>query len=186
MSSLPASLLIDVNASERASSNAYARSSPPTADQPRLRHSSESLQGSALLSRLGLSGEYFPAVESANQIGGALDAELAQRCGRQARAVPLVANDDHAQVCAVCLGNMVRSGGVQPPLQDVAVDDQRPRQFPIALPLLDRTCIDHQAPAATSDARLAGSTRSRPDRTSSSRTSTAARPTMTILQSQTS
>jgi hypothetical protein len=125
MSSLPASLLIDVNASERASSNAYTRSSPPTADQPR--------QGSALLSRLGLSGEYFPAVESANQIGGALDAELAQRCGRQARAVPLVANDDHAQVCAVCLGNMVRSGGVQPPLQDVAVDDQRPRQFPIAL-----------------------------------------------------
>ena len=74
---------------------------------------------------LGLSGESFPGLESANEIGGAFDAELAQRRGRRLELY-LVADDDHAQVCAVCLGNVVRAGWVQPPLQDIAVDDQRP------------------------------------------------------------
>ena len=39
-----------------------------------------------------------------------------------ARLELYVADDDHAQVCTVCLGNVVWAGGVQPPLQDVAVD----------------------------------------------------------------
>jgi hypothetical protein len=38
----------------------------------------------------------------------------------------------------------VRRGGVQPPLQDVAVDHHRARQLAVADPLLDRTRVDHE------------------------------------------
>ena len=112
-SSLLASPLIDVNASGRASSNASTRSSRAIGEQPSLnifRHTARHHQrrarrgihrrsthrdttakgvGSAFYRiDLGLSGESFPGLESANEIGGAFDAELAQRRGRQARAVP--------------------------------------------------------------------------------------------------
>jgi hypothetical protein len=40
------------------------------------------------------------------------------------------------------LRNVVRARGVEPPLQNVAVDDHRPRQLPIATPLFDGPGVD--------------------------------------------
>lgn len=85
-----------------------------------------------------------PRLVTTHQVGGSVQAEAAQGVGHQARAVALVADHDHAKVRGGRLGDPVRAGRVEPPLQHVAVDDHRPGQLAVAETLLDRAGVDHE------------------------------------------
>ena len=63
------------------------------------------------------------ALEAVDQVGGASEAERSKRGRGETRAVPLVAHDDDPPVVSR-LGDSARHLGVEPPLQDVAVDHQ--------------------------------------------------------------
>ena len=85
-----------------------------------------------------------PGLESTGQIDGSLESELAQRGRCQTRAVALVADHDDAYAGIGDLGYVMRAGGVESPLEHVAVNDQRSRQVPVTLSLFDRTGVDDQ------------------------------------------
>ncbi|MEZ5168962.1 MAG: hypothetical protein R2695_21650 [Acidimicrobiales bacterium] len=88
------------------------------------------------------SPECHPCLESADEVGGTVEAELAECCGGEAGLVALVADDHDPGVVAVDLDDVVRADGVEAPFEHVAIDDDRGRQLAIACALFDRADVD--------------------------------------------
>ena len=70
--------------------------------------------------------------------------ELTQGCCGKAGAVPLVADEDDALLWACQLRDVVVTGRVQPPLQDVAVNNHGSGQLAVALALLHGADVNQQ------------------------------------------
>ncbi len=86
-------------------------------------------------------------LEAAVEVGGPPQPEPLEAEGGQARGVALVAHHHDLAVRVVRLGQPVGRRGVEAPLEDVAVDDQRPLQLAVPRPLLDRADVDDQSAA---------------------------------------
>lgn len=69
----------------------------------------------------------------------------------QARGESLVADEHDLLVGSRHLGDAVRAGGIEAPLQDVAVDDDRPGQVSVAAALLDGPDVDDEGPPLSQD-----------------------------------
>jgi hypothetical protein len=69
---------------------------------------------------------------------------LLQRRGGEAGRVPLVAHDHDLAVVVGRLGDPVRRGRVESPLEHVAIDDDGAGHLPVALALRDRSDVDHE------------------------------------------
>src|SRR4029453_7778711 len=85
-----------------------------------------------------------PGLEAADDVGGAVDAELLEGRGGEARGVALGADDDDRHV----VGRQREAGvarRVEAPLEDVALDDQRARDVALLGPLRGRTDVDEDA-----------------------------------------
>src|SRR3954447_24087115 len=83
-------------------------------------------------------------------------AERLQRCGSEARGVALVADEDHLQVVRRDVEAGVTRRG-EPPLEHVAVDDEGPRQPPLAVPVDLRADVDQDGSSLLGDEGLAWS-----------------------------
>src|SRR4051812_21918646 len=68
-----------------------------------------------------------PALDPVDHVGG-VEPEVAQRARGQRRAVALPADDDDPR-SPLGFRDAAGAGGVEPPLQDRPVDDDRPRQL---------------------------------------------------------
>ena len=112
------------------------------------------------------------SLEAADEVGRPVQAQLAQRDRREAGGVALVADHHDPQIVAGRLGQPVVALRVEPPLQLVALHDQRARDGAVALP--QRRVADvHQQPArGCTAAASSGPIRSSPWRASSSSSST--------------
>jgi hypothetical protein len=91
-----------------------------------------------------LLGVVQPRLVAANKVGGVGQAEPLQGVRRKAGAVTLVAHDHDPPLGLVGDRQPVGTGRVQPPLEDVAVDDHGARQLAVAVALLDGTDVDDQ------------------------------------------
>ncbi len=100
----------------------------------------------------------LPRLESARQVGGTVHAELLQGGGGQARGVALRAEHDDLQVVA---GDRQprRAGGVEAPLQHVALDDHSAGDLALGGALRGRADV-HQDGAGPH--RLVGLRRAQP------------------------
>jgi hypothetical protein len=85
----------------------------------------------------------LPRPEPAGQVGGVVQAQILQRRRGQTRAVALRADDDPGDVVVDRLRYARGRGGVQPPLQVVALDHQRIGQLALLGALPARTGV-HQ------------------------------------------
>jgi hypothetical protein len=81
-------------------------------------------------------------VETADDVRGPVAAEPLQADRGQARGVALQAQDDDLQVVSGCRQPRL-AGRVEPPLQHVALDDQRTRNLALGSALPFRTDV-HQ------------------------------------------
>jgi len=81
---------------------------------------------------------------AADQVGGTVQPQVSEACGGEAGAETLIADQDNALVVSSYVGCAVWAGWVEPPLQHVAVDDNRARQFGIAEALLAGTYVNNQ------------------------------------------
>jgi Domain of unknown function (DUF222) len=91
----------------------------------------------------------IPAVE----VGGTVNSQLLQRCGRQARGIPLVTYQNDPGVVRRDVEPRIR-GRVEPPLQHVAVDDERAGDLALGTPVDLRADVDEQRTTARGVERL--------------------------------
>jgi hypothetical protein len=94
-------------------------------------------------------------LEAADEIGGPLHPKPTQGGGGQTRAEPFVAHHDHYPVSAGFV-NAVRARRVEPPLQYVAVDNDRAWQVTVALALLDWPDVHDQRTRSHGNGQLVG------------------------------
>ena len=85
-----------------------------------------------------------PGDEAAGQIGSIEEAEVLQGRRRQARSIALGAHEDDLLIVSGHLGKPVRTARIEPPLENVAIDDQRARQLTVPTPHLDGSDVDQQ------------------------------------------
>ncbi len=85
-----------------------------------------------------------PSLKAADQISRPTQTELPKSRGGEAGAVALVADDDDAPTRIGRLWEPIRAAGVEPPFEDVAIDDQRTWQSAVAFALAGRPDIDDQ------------------------------------------
>jgi hypothetical protein len=82
-------------------------------------------------------------LKSTYEVSRPAQTKLAE-CGRgKTGAVALVADEDVANVGISCDGQVIRRGGVESPLKNITVDDDRARQLATSLPLLQWADVDH-------------------------------------------
>src|SRR5438552_9076918 len=84
-----------------------------------------------------------PRLVPAGEVGGPAQTELLERDRRQGRGVPLVADEDDAPPVAGP-PDAVGAGGIETPLEHVAVDPAGARQLSVPPALLDGADVDHQ------------------------------------------
>src|SRR5439155_5252240 len=92
-----------------------------------------------------LGGDEQP-LEASVEVGGPGEAQLLERKGGKARGVALVADQDDRLIRAGDLGEAVRRGRVEPPLEHVAVHDDGAGKLAVAGALLDRPDVHDQRP----------------------------------------
>jgi hypothetical protein len=63
---------------------------------------------------------------------------------REARAVALIADDDDPLNGVDGDRQPVGAGRIEPPLQNVSVNDDRPRKLTVAVSLVDRSCVNNE------------------------------------------
>ena len=83
-----------------------------------------------------------PGLEATHHVGRAQQPELLQGSGREARRVALRAQHDHPHVVAGGLGKPCRAGGVEPPLEHVALDQQGSGHLALEGALRGRADVD--------------------------------------------
>ena len=86
----------------------------------------------------------MPCPESTRQIGSVGQPEILERCRSQARRVALRADDDHPDLMVAGLGDAPCRGGIEPPLEHVALHDSRTRDGPFTTTLLARTDVEQE------------------------------------------
>ncbi len=129
---------------------------PPLVRQARARVRGRGLSGVRAGFRFGLHREprRGPGAEAAVEVGGVTESEVLERRGREARLVPLVADDDDREVVVTGLGRPVGARRVEAPLEDVAVDHERAGDTALAPALLDRTDVDEERAGALCGERV--------------------------------
>lgn len=83
-----------------------------------------------------------PRLVATDQVGCVHQTQDLKGVGGQARAVPLMAHDHDATVAVVSDRESMRAGGVEPPLQDGAIDHDRVGQVTVPFALVDRPDVD--------------------------------------------
>ena len=73
-----------------------------------------------------------------------MEAQVPEGGGGQAGAVALVADDDDTAVVARGLGDVVGTGGIEPPLEGVAIHHHGPRQLAVTPAVLGAADVHHQ------------------------------------------
>jgi hypothetical protein len=64
-------------------------------------------------------------------------------CG-EAGAVALIADDDDPPSGVVSDREPVGAGRIEPPLENVSVNDDRSREISVAVSLIDRSCVNNK------------------------------------------
>ena len=91
---------------------------------------------------IGTTGE--PLLVPADQISGPVKPEVLEDRRCEAGGVPLVADEDDALVVTADGIDAVRARRIESPLEHVAVDHDRTREFTVALALVDRADVDDE------------------------------------------
>ena len=95
-----------------------------------------------------------PILKATDDVSG-VTSEKPQRGRRKARRIPLIADDNdlllvaHGCILEVALW-------IQPPFQDIPIDDERARNQPVAFALFERSYINKDCPGSRCVAGLAG------------------------------
>lgn len=82
-----------------------------------------------------------PPLIPADEVGGPVQSEVLKRGRGKARAVALIAYDNDALVVIGDFAEPMRAGGIESPFQNVSIDDDRSRQFPVSTTLFDRPYV---------------------------------------------
>ncbi len=72
------------------------------------------------------------------------ETKVLERGRGEAGGVALVADCDNDPISVRHLGDVMRRGGIETPLEDVPVYDERTRDGTVALSLLDRPSVNEQ------------------------------------------
>ena len=89
-----------------------------------------------------------PRLEATDEIGCPVQSDVAKQRGGKAGLVALVADDHDASVILDQVGDVVLTGRVESPLQDVAVDDERAWKLAVSGALFDGADVDDQRAGA--------------------------------------
>jgi hypothetical protein len=81
-----------------------------------------------------------PILEAADDVGG-VTAEQPKRPCRATRRIPFIA-DEHDPLVVPDRGLLEVALWIHPPLQDIAIDDERARNYSVTLPLFERPYIN--------------------------------------------
>jgi hypothetical protein len=85
-----------------------------------------------------------PILEATDDVSG-VASEKPQRGRRKARRIPFIADDE--DLLLVAHGSVpVAALWIQPPLQNVAIDNERARNRPVALSLFERSYVNEERP----------------------------------------
>ena len=95
-----------------------------------------------------------PILETADDVSGIATQKPKRNC-REARRIPFIANDDDPLVVAY-RSVLEPALWIQPPLQNIAIDDERAGNHSVALPLLERAYVNQDSSSARCVVGLAG------------------------------
>jgi hypothetical protein len=92
----------------------------------------------------GLLAQCCPGLETADEVGRTGQPQPLQGVRSEAGAVALIA-DNHDPPGAVEINRQpVGAGRIQPPLEDVSVNDDSSRKITVAVPLVDRPRVNNK------------------------------------------
>ena len=95
-----------------------------------------------------------PILKATDDVSG-ISTEKPKSSCREARRIPFIADDDDLLVVAY-RGFVEASPWIQPPLQNIAIDDERARNDSVALPLLERSYVNKDSSGSRCVVGLAG------------------------------
>ena len=85
-----------------------------------------------------------PGLESADEVGGAGQSEALQGVCSEAGAVALIADDDDPPGVVACHRQPMGAGGIEPPFENVSVNNDGTGQLAVAVPLIDRPGVNNK------------------------------------------
>ncbi len=97
-----------------------------------------------------------PRLITPAQVGCVGEANPLQGVGSKAGAVALVADKDDATVGVVGDRQTMGAGRVEPPLEDVSIDDEGAGKFPVALTLVMRADVDDEGAGGLGGSEVLG------------------------------
>jgi len=96
----------------------------------------------------------LPGVEATIEVGGAMESEILQARGSEARAVPLGAEDHYLDVVIDRSRNVGSAGRVEPPFEHVALDDERSGNLALRATLRGWADVDEERATSHCGRRL--------------------------------
>jgi len=93
---------------------------------------------------VGLLAQCCPGLETADKVGRTGQPQPLQRVCSEAGAVALIADDHDPPSGVVNDREPVGAGRIEPPLEHVSVNDDRSRKLTVAVPLIDRPCVNNK------------------------------------------
>jgi hypothetical protein len=93
---------------------------------------------------VGLLTQCCPGLETADKVGRTGQPQPLQSVCSEAGAVALIADDHDPPSGVVSDREPVGSGRIEPPLENVSVNDDRSRKITVAVSLIDRPCVNNK------------------------------------------
>ena len=93
---------------------------------------------------VGLLAQCCPGLETADKVGRTGQPQPLQGVCSEAGAVALIADDHDPPGGVVSDREPVGAGRIEPPLENVSVNDDRSRKITVAVSLIDRPCVNNK------------------------------------------
>lgn len=93
---------------------------------------------------VGLLAQCCPGLETADKVGRTGQPQPLQGVCSEAGAVALIADDHDPPSGVVSDREPVGAGRIEPPLENVSVDDDRSGKITVAFSLIDRPCVNNK------------------------------------------